>query len=200
MSYHTFITIMRLLFRRFIPALAGIFISLSAMADTVDHYQLYIGDKLMLRGSEAMVEPQALQVIPLDSSLLDETIRFFYTHCSPGTGKRQLVLTMLHDTIPLLRWDFANDPGEMRIPIREILRYEKLEAGASLTLYYFDEQVRAGKAIAGFAIINVFPNKPVKKSSSSSILYILIPAVLLPMIITTMIIQRKKKRAEEKNQ
>ncbi|MFZ1371541.1 MAG: hypothetical protein WAR78_14225 [Ferruginibacter sp.] len=133
--------LMKMLINIFILLLTLCGLSNTCKADTVDNYQIYIGNTRKL--TEASFRPAVSQItfLTLDSSNYSDTIHINFNHCTAGASSRQIKLTdTAGNTIKV--WDFGDKEQKpfMSIPIAEILTIPVIASKGSYTLYYHDRE------------------------------------------------------------
>ena len=123
--------------------LASIFgISKLAHAGGGDYFQIYLNSKLVLNevvGKPSTALSKGLQLTAADRN---EELVIYYSHCGTvGTGRR---IELKDENGKVYKeWDFNNSSADkgMRIPVREILEYQKQTAG--LALFYHADQLQS---------------------------------------------------------
>lgn len=168
---------MKLLINIFILLLTLCGLSTICKADTVDNYQIYIGNTLKL--TEASFRPEVSQItfLTLDTSNYSDTIHINFNHCTDGASSRQIKLTdTAGNTIKV--WDFGDKEQKplMSIPIAEILTIPAITSSGSYILSYHDReysywQLLTPVVIADTATKNSAVNSPFIDSGSTCLFY-----------------------------
>jgi hypothetical protein len=119
-------------------ALLGSF--MNAKADTIDNYQIYVGNVMVIAGSD-FYPARSANFLKLDSSNFFETLNINYSHCTAGARGRQLKLADTADRT-ILMWEFGDkrEHRDMSIPISEILSNPAIKNNRVLRLYYTDKE------------------------------------------------------------
>src|ERR1041384_6157043 len=102
-------------FKYLFPALAGIFLSLPAIADTVDNYQIYFANKMITARSELRFAGASADTIILDGNDGEAILSIFYRHCSPSYEGRRIVLRTPIDKKEVASFVFLAQPAGMSI-------------------------------------------------------------------------------------
>lgn len=128
-------------YRLFFILIAVSGLSITCKADTVDNYQIYIGNTLKL--TEASFRPAVSQIrfLTLDSTNSSDTIHINFNHCTAGASSRQIKLTdTAGNTIKV--WDFGDKElqPDMHIAIAEILTDATIFRNGTYYLYYHDRE------------------------------------------------------------
>jgi len=179
---------MKLLINIFILLLTICGLSTTCKADTVDNYQIYIGNTLKL--TEASFRPAVSQItfLTLDRSNYSDTIHINFNHCTAGANSRQIKLTdTAGNTIKV--WDFGDKEQKpfMSIPIAEILTIPAITSKGSYTLYYHDREYSYWQLLTPVVIAETATKKAAVNSpfidSGSTYLFYGIGALLVVIVV-----------------
>jgi hypothetical protein len=163
-------------------------LSFTCRADTVDNYQIYIGNTLKL--TEASFHPAVSQItfLTLDTSNYLDTIHINFNHCTAGASSRQIKLTdTAGNTIKV--WDFGDKEQKplMSIPIAEILTIPAITSRGSYILYYHDREYSYWQLLTPVVIAETATKKAAVNNpfidSGSTYLFFGIGALLVVIVV-----------------
>jgi len=149
--------------------------SQTAKADTVDNFQVYIGQKLILTEKSFNPLSSKLASLALDSTNYRDTIVINFNHCTAGASHRIVMLKDIEGNV-IRKWSFPDKEliDAMKIPILDIYDNVDDKLKDFLSLHYYDNQLSlSGILIAAVSLddLSIIKKKPTKKIIENYIIF-----------------------------
>ncbi|WP_205508308.1 hypothetical protein [Longitalea arenae] len=110
-------------------------------------FQIYLNNKLILEQSGRQF---TLQNLPLDKANMNDELVIYYYSCADKGKARSIAIKDDKGNI-IKEWKFgdANGPrAGMKIPVKELLQFEKSYANSSISLVYISQQQPNGRPLS----------------------------------------------------
>lgn len=131
----------------------GLCFSISAKADTIDNYQIYIR-KVLVRNDSGFPGNQKNQsFIEIDNSLLNDSLEVHFNHCMNSVGKRRIVVVDTNST-KIKVFDFVTtyERRGMYIPISFFCNDPQIKTGISYSLIYYEDEMKEGRFLTDIKV------------------------------------------------
>jgi hypothetical protein len=144
--------------------------SQTVKADTIDNFQVYIRQKLILTEKSFSPLSSKLALLELGRTNYRDTIEIHFTHCTAKASNRIIMLKDDKGNI-IMKWNFADRDliETMKIPILDIYKNVDNNPHYPLSLHYYDNQLLpTGVLIAGVILDDLSAIKQQTKKVNDS--------------------------------
>jgi hypothetical protein len=128
--------------------------ALTARADTIDNFQVYLKGKIMLRESD--IRPGApYKFLVLTQSHINDTIFVNYSHCSPAVSGRKIVIWHGEDILFSRSYPDQKDGTLMAVPIKDVAgAYNMPDSNGSMVMFYYDKDLSADGVVLANILVD----------------------------------------------
>lgn len=171
----------------------NVLLGLSAKADTIDNFQVYLKNEIVLRESDYNTPTASWKVLTLDSSNINDTFLINYDHCAGSVAGRKIVIWNGEDILFSRSFPDYTVPF-MAIPLQELTGLYNIP-GNTLEMRYYDDQVQDdGVLLAAMRVDRSITSRTVKQEQKDQPVLEWAVAAIMILVLLFLVFRKMTKK------